>query len=129
MRNQTRSWIVKGDKDLGTASFALESVDGPLPVTACLHCQQSAGKYLKAFLQENDASFSLLHNLTSLLESCVALDNSFESLRMDISQLEGYSIASRYPKNEGSLDFGKEALASANRVKKFVLGKLNQVSV
>src|SRR4030095_9589748 len=98
MREETRIWISKADKDLGTAGFALNSVDGPLPVTIALHCQQSAEKYLKAFLQEHGFNFSRQHSLIALFESCISVDTSFEDLRMDISRLEGYSIASRYPK-------------------------------
>jgi HEPN domain-containing protein len=124
MREETRIWISKADKDLGTAGFALNSVDGPLPVTIALHCQQSAEKYLKAFLQEHGFNFSRQHSLIALFESCISVDTSFEDLRMDISRLEGYSIASRYPKAGDSMEFRNEALATAKRVKEFILGKL-----
>ena len=124
MHEETRKWIVKADKDLGTASFALDSVDGPLPVTTALHCQQSAEKYLKAYLQENEVSFSDYQHLIALFELCLSVDRSFETLGMDINQLESYSIASRYPKIEDSLEFRKEAIATTNRVKEFTLGKL-----
>src|SRR5215510_11860911 len=99
MREETRIWISKANKDLGTAGFALQSVDGPLPVTTAFHCQSAGEKYLKAFLQEHSVSFSNQHNLTPLLESCISIDDSFEELRTDIDRLEGYSIASRYPKS------------------------------
>ena len=124
MHEETRKWIVKADKDLGTASFALDSVDGPLPVTTALHCQQSAEKYLKAFLQENGIAFSAEQHLITLFELCLAVDKSFETLGADINQLEGYSIASRYPKTNDSLEFRKEALATTKRVKEFILEKL-----
>ena len=124
MHEETRKWIVKADKDLGTASCALDSVDGPLPVTTALHCQQSAEKYLKAYLQENEVSFSDYQHLIALFELCLSVDRSFETLGMDINQLESYSIASRYPKIEDSLEFRKEAIATTNRVKEFTLGKL-----
>ena len=124
MHKETRNWISKGDKDLGTAGFALNSVDGPLPVTTGLHCQKAAENYLKACLQENGILFSAQHNLTTLFESCVALDKSFETLRTEINQLAGYSIASRYPKAQDSLEFRKDAIAMAERVKEFILDKL-----
>ena len=125
MQAETRKWISKANKDLGTAGFALESVDGPLPVTTALHCQQSTEKYLKAFLQEHGVAFSIQHNLAPLLESCISVDNSFEDLRADIDRLEGYSIASRYPKASDSTEFRNEALATAKRVKEFILEKLD----
>jgi len=125
MQAETRNWISKANKDLGTAGFALESVDGPLPVTTALHCQQAAAKYLKAFLQEHGVPFSSQHNLTPLLKSCISVDNSFEDLRTDINRLEGYSIASRYPKASDSTEFRNEALDTAKRVKEFILERLD----
>jgi len=124
MRAETRNWIAMADKDLGTAGFALNSVDGPLPVTTGLHCQKSAENYLKAFLQEHEVPISNRLSLMDLFESCISIDGSFESLQMEINQLEGYSIASRYPRAEDSLEFRKEAIATARRVKEFILNKL-----
>jgi HEPN domain-containing protein len=124
MRAETRNWLAKADKDLGTAGFALNSIDGPLPVTTGMHCQLSAEKYLKAYLHEYEVDFSSQQTLTALLEDCIKADESFETLRSDIDQLEGYSIASRYPKAEDSLEFRKEAIATATRVKQFILNKL-----
>src|SRR5215207_1617066 len=124
MREETRKLISKANKDLGTAGFALQSVEGPLSVTTALHCQQSAEKYLKAFLHEHRLAFSDQQNLASLLESCISVDSSFEDLRTAIDRLEGYSIASRYPKASDSLEFRTEALDTAKRVKDFILNKL-----
>jgi len=124
MREETRKWILQADKDLGTAGFALNSVDGPLPVTTGLHCQTSAENYLKAYLQENEIVFSSQHTLNALFEACIAVDTSFDALRKDIDQLEGYSIASRYPEAKDSLMFRKDAVAAATRLKEFVLSKL-----
>ena len=124
MREEARTWIKKADKDLGNAGFALQSVDGPLPVTTALHCQLSAEKYLKAFLSEHGISFSRTHTLISLFDLCMPIDNSFESVWQDINQLNGYSIASRYPMSSNSLEFRKEAIASAKRVRAFVLERL-----
>lgn len=120
--------MAKADKDLGTAGFALNSVDGPLPVTTAMHCQLSAENYLKAFLQEQHVAFSSQQSLTSLLEDCLIIDKSFEALHSDIDQLEGYSIASRYPKPDNSLAFRKEAIASVEQIKEFVLSRLSAKS-
>jgi HEPN domain-containing protein len=124
MKDETRNLISKGDKDLGTAGFALNSVDGPLPVTTGLHCQKATENYIKAYLHENGVSFSKHNNLHGLFEACVSFDDSFESLGTEINQLEGYSIASRYPQAKDSLEYRKDAIATAKRVKEFVLDKL-----
>lgn len=124
MQAGTRNWISKANKDLATAEFAMNSIDGPLPVTTALHCQQSARKYLKAFLYEHHIPFSSQSGLVSLLESCISVDHSFGQLRPLINKLEGYSIASRYPQANESLEFRKEALATIEQVKEFVLSRL-----
>ena len=124
MNEETRKWIVQADKDLSTAVFASQSIDGPLPVTTGLHCQGSVEKLLKAYLHENQIAFSNNQYLNSLFESCIAADHSFENLRQDINQLAGYSIASRYPKADESLEFRTEALSIVKRVREFILNKL-----
>ena len=124
MRDETRQWFAQGDKDLGTAGFALKSIDGPLPVTTALHCQQAAEKYFKAYLQEKSVLFSNADSLNSLFASCINIDPSFDGLTADIEQLSGYSIATRYPNADHSLEFRKEAIAAAKRVKEFVASKL-----
>jgi len=124
MHKETRKWILQADKDLGTAGFALNSVDGPLPVTTGLHCQRSAENYFKAYLQDRGIPFSSQNNLNVLFETCISVDETFETLRKDINQLAGYSIASRYPEARDSLKFREDAVAVATRVKEFVLGKL-----
>ena len=124
MREETRNWIKKANKDLGNAGFALQSVDGPLPVTTALHCQLSAEKYLKAFLAERGISFSHKQTLVFLFDLCMPIDGSFESVWQDIKQLNGYSLASHYPTSSNSLEFREEAIASAKRVRDFVLDKL-----
>ena len=126
MREETLNWISKANKDLGNAGFAMESVDGPLPVTTALHCQLSAEKYLKAFLSEHEILFSHKITLISLFESCEPIDHSFASLRHDIDQLNGYSIASRYPSSSDSLEFREQAINSAKRVRDFVLAALTE---
>ncbi len=123
MHNETRQWLAKADKDFGTALFAIESVDGPLPVTTGLHCQQAAEKYLKAYLREMGISFSERQTLISLFERCVEADKSFETLQPAMKQLEGYSIAVRYPNADGFTKFNHDAIDAIQRIKEFVLGR------
>jgi len=124
MHKETRKWILQADKDFGTAGFALNSIDGPLPVTTGLHCQRSVENYFKAYLHDREIPFSSQNNLNVLFEARISVDETFEILRKDINQLAGYSIASRYPEAKDSLKFREDAVAAATRVKEFVLGKL-----
>ena len=49
-----------------------------------------------------------------------------QALRSDIDQLAGYciAIASHYPKADESLEFSRNAIATVQRVRNFILGKL-----
>jgi len=123
MREETRQWLAEADKDFGTAIFAIQSVDGPLPVTTGLHCQQSAENYLKAYLYEMNIRFSDQQTLSSLFDNCLAVDKSFEVLQPEVSQLEGYSIASRYPKAGDISEFNQVAVGAMKRVKAFVMSR------
>lgn len=125
MHKESRQWLTRADKDFGTALFAIESVDGPLPVTTGLHCQQAAEKYLKAYLQEMSISFSESQTLKSLFDHCVEADESFETLQSEMSQLEGYSIAARYPNTKDITEFNRDAVNIIRRIKEFVLSKFN----
>lgn len=124
MHEESRKWIAKGDRDLGTAGFALNSADGPLPVTTALHCQAAAENYLRAFLHVEQTNLAEHGNLNSLFENCLAIDGTFVSIRADVEKLSGYAIASRYPKAEESLEFRKDAITTVQHVREFILGRL-----
>ena len=52
---------------------------------------------MKAVLQEHQINFPRRHELIPLLEMCLPLDETFESLRQALIELESYSVAVRYP--------------------------------
>jgi hypothetical protein len=52
------------------------------------------------------------------------IDSALESLWQDVVQLNGYAIATRYPTSGISRGFREEAVASAKRVRDFVLDRL-----
>ena len=67
MKKETGRWIKKAEADLRCARLLAKEVrrDNDL---ICFHCQQSAEKYLKAFLQELGAPVPRTHSLDYLLE-------------------------------------------------------------
>lgn len=50
------SWIDKAEKDLRSAKHE-SSFPDEVTETVCFHCQQAAGKYLKAYLTFLNLSF------------------------------------------------------------------------
>ncbi len=99
----------------------------PRPIEIiCYHCQQSAEKYLKGYLVLNNHEVVKTHDLVMLNKLCCNYDREFEKLDEECLGLTDYSVNVRYPYpfdlNEEDMSL---ALEDADRVKKFVLGKIN----
>ena len=88
------------------------------------HCQQCAEKYLKAFLTEHLVRFERTHVLTDILGLCMPLDKDFKKLASDLTSLEGYAVAIRYPGATVSAELAEDAFKAAKRVRTFVRSKL-----
>ncbi len=125
MREIAEEWIVKADDDYRSAEALLYVVDVPIVDTACFHSQQCAEKYVKAYLEEHEVDFPRNHNLMQLLDLCIQLDESFETIRRPLQSLEHYAVTVRYPGLRVPLDLGNEAYETASGVRKFVRKKLN----
>ena len=91
---------------------------------ACFHAQQTAEKYLKAFLQEHGAAFPKIHSLIELLELCLPLDASFEFQRDLLVRLDRYAVRCRYPGESADKDEARQAFQAVKAVRAFVRGKL-----
>ena len=63
---------------------------------ACFHAQQAAEKYLKSFLASKEVAFPHTHNLSKLLDACVAIDPSLERLSEIAATLTPYAVELRY---------------------------------
>jgi HEPN domain-containing protein len=124
MREITEEWVFKAEDDYRSAEALLYLAEPPIVETACFHCQQCAEKYVKAFLEEHEIDFPRNHNLMQLLDSCIRLDESFETIRRALQSLEHYAVTVRYPGLWVPFDLGKNAYEVATRVRKFVRKKL-----
>ena len=124
MNELTSEWVEKAESDFYSADVLLHAGEFPIPDSACFHCQQCAEKYLKAFLQERIVRFERTHNLTTLLDLCLPLDQGFENLRGELEKLENYSVAVRYPGARVSVEIAQEAFALAKKIREFVRTKL-----
>ena len=124
MREITEEWVFKAEDDYRSAEALLYEIEEPVVDTACFHCQQTAEKYLKAFLEEHKVNFPRHHNLMKLLDLCIPLDKKFQSLRTDLQSLGNYAVTIRYPGLRVPFAIGEEAFETAVRIRKFVRKKL-----
>ena len=124
MNEVTDEWVTKADNDFHSADILLHSANVPIADTACFHCQQSAEKYLKAFLTDHLIRFERIHILTDLLGLCIPIDKDFAEITGDLGSLEGYAVAIRYPGATVSVEIAEAAFKAAKRIRAFVRKKL-----
>ena len=117
-----QQWIARGFEELDSAE-CLSIYRHPTPdETICYLCQQSAEKYLKAFLFYNDIEPPNTHDLKRLLLLCQQKKSEFSTLESNAYILTRYGVMPRYPNELGITEEDmKSALANAKAVKEFVM--------
>jgi HEPN domain-containing protein len=85
MNELTEEWLFKAEQDIYSADLLLHAGEIPVPDYVCFHCQQSAEKYLKAYLQEHQVEFKRNHDLVPLFRLCLSLDKEFQRIKKDLS--------------------------------------------
>jgi len=86
-------WIEIAEHDLGSAHVLAEI---PYYAPACVHCQQSVEKILKAYIIANGGILKKIHELSVLVEDCEKYSPDFGQIRDNCSDVTLYS-AMRYP--------------------------------
>lgn len=124
MREVTKEWVSKAEGDYRSAEVLLYQIEIPEIDTGCFHCQQSAEKYVKAFLTEHDIDFPRNHDLVRLLGLCLTVDEDFEKIRDNLRRLENYGVIIRYPGMTVPLEMAHEAFENAKKVRTFIRKKL-----
>ena len=89
-----QQWISKAEEDL-LVVHQLMSADILVKGAIAYHCQQSAEKFLKAFLVFHGNEIPKTHNIEFLLERCKVIDKSFSAI--DPCNLTDYGVEVRYP--------------------------------
>jgi len=117
-----RGWLRKAESDelALQASLAAGALDA-----ACFHAQQSAERYLKAFLTQAGIDFPYSHNLSKLVQLCAGYDPSFQVLTATVEPLTPYAVELRYDHDFWpSRQVAEEAKSLAEAVRMFILKKL-----
>ena len=117
-----QQWIAMGDEELRSA-IHLSAMHHPTPdKTICYLCQQSAEKYLKAFIFLHDIEPGKTHDLRELLKVCEKYNASYSVMLSKLQILNDYSVMTRYPNELGiTTDDMKTAIQYAKDVQEFVL--------
>lgn len=115
-------WFRKAENDLLVIKNNMTADE--IPVDACcFHAQQSAEKYLKAYLVSRQVHFPKIHDLRALLHLCIAINSSFDKIMEPAVRLSDYAIAPRYPDafDDLTLDDAKDSYKDVITIKDFVL--------
>jgi HEPN domain-containing protein len=84
MNPLTLEWIANAEGDKDTALREYRARRRPNYDAACFHAQQTAEKYLKAWLQEDGKDVPRIHNLVELVSLCIEMDGTFAILETDL---------------------------------------------
>jgi HEPN domain-containing protein len=95
-RELVQAWLDRADQDLHAAEL-LNQAPASFKEVILFHCQQTAEKALKAYLQWSDVRFPKTHDLTLLLGLCAELAPTFEELAEACQDLRSSAVDPRYP--------------------------------
>ncbi len=124
MREDLKSLLKSAEEDLEVSKKLFK--DGYFRYSS-FFAQQSVEKYLKAFLLFKKNDYPFVHSIAKLINDAIKLDKDFNYLfEIEANKLSRYYITSRYPPLiVVSEEEAKEAVEIAERVREFILRKLN----
>jgi HEPN domain-containing protein len=117
-------WIEKAEGDWFTAQREYRARNHPNYDAACFHAQQTAEKYLKAWLQESGKSIPRIHNLVELVSLCIEIDGTFTALEPELRGLDVYAVRTRYPGQSANKEEALEAINISKNIRIFIRKKL-----
>lgn len=122
-----RGWLAKAEEDFGAAQHLLSGGDRFLGAVG-FHCQQSAEKFLKAYLVWRQTDFPKTHDITELLDILAGVDAQFSQSLRESTVLTKYAVETRYPANLPELtpDVARELIRIAGDVRSAILGALGE---
>ena len=125
MHAETGAWISKAEGDYIGASALAKNRSKKIAHLTSFAAQQSAEKYLKAYLVEHNVAFPKTHDLAKeLLPRCLNIDKSFSVLEPHLEFLDPYAVQFRYPGDIVTPAEARDALKAAKSVRIFVRQKL-----
>jgi HEPN domain-containing protein len=111
------AWFEKAEHDFVIIRKAMVGDGVPWDMVT-FHAQQAAEKYLKGFLRFHDTRPPKIHDLSRLLDLCLAHDESLAALRSGCIELTDAGYQSRYPdiSDEPGEEIATHAIEIARRI-------------
>jgi len=122
-----REWIQKAEDDFQFARISLNE-NKPFFAHICFLFQQSAEKYLKAFIIARGLKFQKTHDLPTLLKECIEEIPAVASLSDDCDLLATFYVETRYPVHwpaTFAYEDADQAFRAAERIRSAVRHQLN----
>ena len=116
MKREVIEWVDKAEGDFISARREYRARNRPNYDAACFHAQQSAEKYLKAYLQASDVPIPKTHDLVRLLSE-IPPTPVLESLRSAMATLTAYAVEYRYPGECASQEVAMEAITLCGAIR------------
>ena len=122
-----RQWIAKAEVDYRTAERLVRD-DEPIRESIAFHCQQTAEKYLKAFLVWRQVEVPKTHSIGQLLDLVSAVAPELAASLADAISLTPFGAEIRYPGDFPELLPGEERTVFnlAKRTRGAILAQLDQ---
>ena len=89
-----KQWLEKAEEDLQVYHLIMKD-ENPFLASAGFHLQQSAEKFLKAFLEYKGVYFVRTHDIEYLLKECILIDDTFFDIQFE--KISDYAVDMRYP--------------------------------
>src|SRR5437868_4368992 len=118
MKQAAREWAQKAEEDYLAALDLSRRQKAPLHNIVCFHCQQCAEKYLKARMEEAGLSIPKTHDLEVLLNTVLAVEPSWASLRPAVQALTDFAVDFRYPGTQATKRDAQTAVRDCKAVRK-----------
>ena len=127
VRKIVGDWVHKADQDIRAAE-ALLLQDPPLLYPSCFHSQQTAEKYLKAYLTHRQVEFPKTHSIREIIDLVRTVDEELADTLQPAAALTPYGVEVRYPGDvpEPSRKDTEEALGLAREVAEALASRLKE---
>jgi len=122
-----RKWATKAEGNYKSAVALNRLQKQPLPDSVCLHCYESARKYLEAFLLYHREKPTNSSDLLQLLINCESYDKSFSRLQTVVDDLIPIGDKYCYPSANASISDAQSAILAIRRLRQFVRKKIGYI--
>ncbi len=125
MNDETIKWIERAEGDYNGGVHLAKKRSRQFAHLVCFAFQQSAEKFLKAYLVEKGIPFPKVHEIElKLIPLCASVDPEFRALKAFASHLDPFAVEFRYPGEDVTQEDARNAKRAATKVRTFVRAKL-----